>query len=94
MSSSGDEPPSDIAATDEAAALEAAALLVVPNPTTDNTATPANVASDVARPPSNHAELNPVPNANTSPGPETIVPMVLGFGFTFSSGEESLPVDE
>ena len=86
---SGDEPPSDIEATDEAAAI-----VVVPNPTATNTETPANVASEVARPPFAIAELNPVPNANTPSDPATTVVMLLGFGFTFFSGEESLPVDE
>ena len=89
MPFSGDEPPSDIAATDEAAAL-----LVVPDPATDNTETPANVAPDVARPPSDIAGLNPVPNAYTPSDPATIVSMMLGFRYNFASGEERLPVDE
>ena len=53
MSSSDDDDSSDIAATDVAVAL-----VVVPNPATDNTETPANVAPDVARPPSNTATDN------------------------------------
>ena len=89
MSSFDDEPSSDIAATDEAAAL-----VVVPNPTTDDTETPANVSPDEARPPSTIADLNPVPNANTPSDPSTIVTTLLGFGFTYASGEASLPVDE
>ena len=87
-------PPSNIAELNTAATDEAAAPLEVLNPTTDNTETPANVAPYVARPPSNIAELNPVPNVNTRSGPATIVSMILGFGFTFASGEESRPVDE
>ena len=109
MSSSGDKPPSGIAATDEAAAL-----LVVPNLRTDNATTQANVAPDAARPPSNLAELNiaatdeavallvvPNPTADnngtplsTFSDPSPIVTMMLEFGFTFASGENSLPVDE
>ena len=52
-----------------AATEEAAALVVVPNPTMATNETPANVAPDEARPPSSIADLNPVPNANTPPGP-------------------------
>ena len=54
----------------------------IANPATDNTDTPANV------------DLPPVPHAKTPLGPETIVTALLEFGFTFASGEESLPVDE
>ena len=89
ISSSGtsdDEPlNSDNAATDEAAVL-----VVVPDPTTDNTETPANVAPDVARHHTAIAELNPVPNANTPPGPAATMEMLLEFGFT---SEDSRPVD-
>ena len=59
MSSSGDEPlNSDIEATDEAAAL-----VVVPNPTTDTNETPVTVALDVpkARFPSPITDPNPFP---------------------------------
>ena len=48
MSSSDNNHNSYIVATDEAVAL-----VVVPNPATDNTEAPANVAPDVARTPSN-----------------------------------------
>ena len=71
--------------TDEAAVLE-----VVPDPTTDNTETPANVAPDVARPHTTIAELNPVPNANTPSDPAAIMEMQLEFGFT---SEDSRAVD-
>ena len=84
MSSSDDEPLSDIA-----------------NPTTNNTETPANVApdearspSDEARPPSTIADLTPVPNANTPSGAATIVTALLEFVFIFASGAARLPVDE
>ena len=52
------------------------------------------MAPDVARLPSEIAELNPAPYANTPSGPATIVSVMLGFGFNFASGEENLPVDE
>ena len=89
MSSSDYEPLSNIAAT-----AEAAVLVVVPNPTTDNTETPADVAPDEARPPSTIADLNPVPNASTSSDPATIVTTLLRFRFTYASGEARLRVDE
>ena len=66
---------------------------MAPNPASDTTETPANVAPDLARPPFNIAELTPVPNANT-PSPTTIKSMLVGFGYTFSSGEARRPVDE
>ena len=59
MSSSDDE--THISGT--AAIDEAAALVSVPNPTTDTYETPANVAPDEARPPSTIAEMNSVPIA-------------------------------
>ena len=86
-SSDDDDHNSDSAATDEAVAI-----IVAPNPASDTTETPANVAPDLARPPSNIAELNPVPNANT-PSPTTIKLMLVEFVF-FSSGEARRPVDE
>ena len=89
MSSSDDDyHNSASAATDEAVAI-----IVAPNPASDTTETPANVAPDLARPPSNIAELNPVPNADTH-SPTTTKSMLVGFWYTFSSGEEHRPVDE
>ena len=48
-----------------------------------------------ARPLSNtptNADLKPVPNANNLSDPATIIATLLGLGFTFASGEASLPV--
>ena len=81
MSSSDD----DDHASDSVATDAAVAIIVAPNPAQGTSETPANVAPDVARPPSNIAELNPVPNAIT-PSPATIKSMLVEFGF-FPSGE-------
>ena len=62
MSSSDDGHNYNTAATDVAVAL-----VVVPNPATDNTETPASVAPDVARPPSNTATDNTETPANVAP---------------------------
>ena len=66
---------------------------MAPNPASDTTETPANVAPDLARPPSNIAELNPVPKAIT-PSLTATTSMLAGFGYNFSSGEDRQPVDE
>ena len=87
-SSDNDDHDSDSVATDAAVAI-----IVAPNPAPDIIETPANVAPDVARPPSYIAELNPVPNAIT-PSPTTIKSILVGFEYTFSSGEARRPVDE
>ena len=76
-----------------AATDEAVAIIVAPNPASDTTETPANVAPDLARPPSNIAELNPVPKAIT-PSLTATTSMLAGFGYNFSSGEDRQPVDE
>ena len=67
---------------------------MVSNPTAATNETPANVAPDEARLPSTIADLTLVPNAATPSGPSAIVATLLEFGFTFASGEASLPVDE
>ena len=83
MSSSGDGPLySDTAANDEAAAL-----VVVPNPTTASNETPAYVDPDEARSLSTIANPNPVLNANTPSGPATFLAMLLEFEFSLTSGE-------
>jgi len=86
MSSSDDnDHNSASAATDEAVAI-----IVAPNPASDTTETPANVAPDEARPPSNFAALNSVPKAIT-PSLTAPTSMLAEFGYNFSSGQ---PVDE
>ena len=79
MSFSGNvDHDSDSVATDEAVAI-----IVAPNLAPGTTEAPANVAPDVARPPSNTAVLNPVPNAIIS-SPAAIKPILVGFGYTIS----------
>ena len=89
MSSSDD----DDHASDSVATDAAVAIIVAPNPAPGTIETPANVAPDEARPPSNIAELNPVPKAIT-PSLTATTSMLAGFGYNFSSGEDRQPVDE
>ena len=80
MSSSDDEPLSDIANP-----------TTIDTETPANVAPDeAHPPSDEARPPSTIADLTPVPHANTPSDPATIVAALLEFGFTFAC----LPVDE
>ena len=58
----------------------AVAIIVAPNPAQGTIETPANLAPDVARTPSNIADLNPVPNAITPP-PATTKSMLVEFVF-------------
>ena len=76
-SSDNDDRDSDSLATDAAVAV-----IVAPNPAQGTIETPANLAPDVARPPSNIAELNPVPNAIT-PSPAAIKSVLVEFGFLY-----------
>ena len=72
---------------------ETVAIIVAPNLASDTTKTLANVAPDLARPPSDIAELNPVPKA-IAPSLTATTSMLAGFGCNFSSGEDRQPVDE
>ena len=78
MPSSDNDHASDSVATNAA---------VAPNPAPGTIKTPANVAPDEARPPSNIAELYPVPKAIT-PSLTATTQMLAGFGYNFLSGED------
>ena len=84
-SSDDDDHNSDSAATDEAVAI-----IVAPNPASDTTETPANVALDLARPPSNTAALNPVPKAIT-PSLTATTSMFAGSGTIFHPARIASP---
>ena len=86
MSSSDDNDHNSASAAND----EAVAFIVAPNPAPGTTETPANVAPDEARPPSNFAALNSVPKAIT-PSLTAPTSMLAEFGYNFSSGQ---PVDE
>ena len=77
-SSDNDDRDSGSVATDEAVAV-----IVAPNPAPGTTEKPANVAPDVARPHTNIAELNSVPNANTPSDKDLLVSTRAGGGSDF-----------